>query len=201
MDMRKNIKRWAAIHFDLDSFPADINNRVSGCISFDRGNFADNLRKCDRIIKRIPRNQTLSALGLDALVVLGGQLWQMPQLWDTKLVLQPVRLSLTTYAAAFCIGDWSAKTVGKQTKGVHCKLYWFDIINHQIPVQCTMFEYNSWVIDIARSNKYQPQTKTHKQQIASLPLLCDQRQHQGKENCHWRSTSGHVDKTSALGTI
>ena len=60
------------IHFDLDSFHVGIDNRASGCFSFNRGDFADNLWKINHIIKIKPQNQTLSAPGLDTLVVLGG---------------------------------------------------------------------------------------------------------------------------------
>ena len=58
--MSTTSQRSAAIHFDLDSFPVGIDNRAPGCISFNRGDFADNLWKCDHVIKRKPRNQTSS---------------------------------------------------------------------------------------------------------------------------------------------
>ena len=35
----------------------------------------------------------------------------------------------------------------------------FDIINHQIPFQCTVFEDKSRAIKIAKANKYQPHSK------------------------------------------
>ena len=35
----------------------------------------------------------------------------------------------------------------------------FDVINHAVPVQCTVFEDNSGAIEIAKSDKYRPRTK------------------------------------------
>ena len=49
--MSTTIERLTAVHFDLDSLPIGIDNRASSCISFNRGGFADNLWKCNRIIK------------------------------------------------------------------------------------------------------------------------------------------------------
>ena len=124
--MNTTIQPAKAVHFDSDSLPIGIDNRASGCISFDKEDFADNLRNCDRVIKGYHGTKRRP-------LQVGTLQWS----WEDdrgkrhdfdipNSYYDPsgsVRL-LSPQHFAQAIGQ--TKTAGEQTNGVHCKLYWND---------------------------------------------------------------------------